>query len=72
MARNGQHSADQGIVKDDKGQEQPADKRRAQTVHRTDSEHAISREAKRDPRRGDAGKTSGSAAVPDSGDGPAD
>lgn len=26
--------SNQGIVKDDKGQEQPADKRRAQTVHK--------------------------------------
>jgi hypothetical protein len=70
MARNGQHSADQGIVKDDKGQEQPADKQRAQAVHRTDSEHAISREAKRDPRHSE--KTPGSGVARGSGDAPAD
>jgi hypothetical protein len=72
MARNGQHSAEQGIVKDDKGQEQPADKQRAQTVHRTDSKPAISREAKRDPRHGDSEKTPGSRVALGSGDAPAD
>ena len=40
----------QGIVKDDKGQEQPADKRRAQTVHKTGPKHSVSRQATRDPR----------------------
>ena len=31
-----QHRPDQGIVLDEKGQEQPRDKARAQLVHRTD------------------------------------
>lgn len=39
-----------GIVRDDKGQEQPADKRRAQTAHRTDSKKSVSREETRDPK----------------------
>jgi len=30
------HGSDQGIVRDEKGQEQPKDKARAQQVHRTD------------------------------------
>ena len=31
------HESDQGIVRDDKGQEQPRDKERAQRVHQTGS-----------------------------------
>jgi hypothetical protein len=31
------HGPDQGIVRDEKGQEQPRDKARAQLVHRTDT-----------------------------------
>jgi hypothetical protein len=31
------HGPDQGIVRDEKGQEQPRDKARAQQVHRTDA-----------------------------------
>ena len=31
------HGPDQGIVRDEKGQEQPRDKARAQQVHRTDT-----------------------------------
>ena len=50
------HSS-QGIVKDQKGQEQPADKERAQTVHQTDPKHSVSREATRDPKRSDGNKT---------------
>jgi len=77
------HSS-QGIVKDQKGQEQPADKKRAQTVHKTnpkhsvsreatrDPKHSVSREATRDPKLSDASKTPGSGAVPDDkGDGTA-
>jgi hypothetical protein len=30
------HGPDQGIVRDERGQEQPRDKERAQEVHRTD------------------------------------
>ena len=57
----------QGIVKDQKGQEQPADKERAQTVHKTDrkDKNSVSREATRDPKLTDASKTPGSGAVPD-------
>ena len=38
------HSS-QGIVRDEKGQEQPADKRRAQTAHKTGSKGSVSRES---------------------------
>jgi hypothetical protein len=31
------HGSDQGIVRDERGQEQPTDKARAQQVHRTDT-----------------------------------
>ena len=58
------HSS-QGIVKDQKGQEQPADKKRAQTVHKTDPKQSVSREATRDPKLSDANKTPGAGAVPD-------
>lgn len=44
----------QGIVRDQRGEEQPADKKRAQTVHRPDSENAVSHEATRDPKMTDA------------------
>jgi hypothetical protein len=50
-----------GIVKDEKGQEQPADKKRAQTVHKTDPKHSVSQEATRDPKLSDGNK---SAAAP--------
>ncbi|MBR0756082.1 hypothetical protein JQ604_28240 [Bradyrhizobium jicamae] len=60
-----------GIVRDDKGQEQPADKRRAQTVHKADPNKSVSREATRDPGLSDAEKTPGSGMVPDNkGDAP--
>ena len=58
-------NSSQGIVKDQKGQEQPADKERAQTVHKTDPKHSVSREATRDPKLTDASKTPGSGAMPD-------
>ena len=35
--------ADQGIVRDQKGEEQPKDKRRAQTVHKTGTDEQASR-----------------------------
>jgi len=41
-------SSDQGIVRDQRGEQQPADKDRAQTAHTTDREDAVSREATRD------------------------
>jgi len=58
------HSS-QGIVRDNKGEEEPADKQRAQTAHKTDSSHSVSREATRDPKLTDAGKTPGSGMEPD-------
>ena len=67
MARH----ADHGILKDDKGQEQPSDKQRAQTAHRSDPKKSVSREATRDPKLNDAEKTPGSGMSPDdSGDAP--
>jgi len=46
----------QGIVKDDKAQEQPADKRRAQTVRETDPKDSVSREETRDPALDNSGR----------------
>jgi hypothetical protein len=48
---------DQGIVKDQKGQEQPKDRERAQAAHKTGTKDSVSREATRDEH---SGKTSGS------------
>lgn len=45
MSRN---KAGQGIVTDDKGQEQPADKDRAQTAHKTEPDHARAQREKDD------------------------
>jgi hypothetical protein len=66
-------NSSQGIVKDEKGQEQPADKARAQTVHKTDPKKgSVSREATRDAKLTDGNKTPGSGAMPDDkGDGTA-
>ena len=65
-------NSNHGVVRDDKGQEQPADKQRARTAHKTDpSKTSTSREATRDPRLSDAEKTPGSGMVPDNkGDAP--
>ena len=58
-----------GVVRE-KGEEQPADKQRAQTVHKTGPKRSVSREATRDPKLADAEKTPGSGVTPDdSGDG---
>lgn len=43
-------SEGQGIVRDQRGEEQPADKGRAQTAHKTDSDNAVSREGTRHPK----------------------
>lgn len=40
---------DQGIVKDDKAQEQPKDKKRAQTVHESEVDKSVSQDNTRDP-----------------------
>ena len=64
-----------GVVRNKSGEEQPADKRRAQTVHKADPKRSVSREATRDPNhldanKTDANKTPGSGTTPDhSGDG---
>jgi hypothetical protein len=63
--------SDHGIVRDKRGEEQPRDKQRAQTVHKTGSKSSPSKEATRDPKLNDAGKTPGSGMTPDdSGDAP--
>jgi hypothetical protein len=49
-----------GVVRNKSGEEQPADKRRAQTVHKADPKRSVSREATRDPKLGDVNKTSAS------------
>jgi hypothetical protein len=54
-----------GIVKDKQAQDQPADKRRAQTAHQTDPKRSTSHEGTRDPRLIDAEKTPGSGTTPD-------
>jgi len=57
--------SDHGIVKDKRAEEQPRDKQRAQTVHKTDQKDSASREATRDPKLNDHGKTPGSGMTPD-------
>ena len=57
--------SDHGIVMDEKSQEQPADKSRVETVHKTGPKKSVSREATRDPRLSDAEKTPGSGMTPD-------
>jgi hypothetical protein len=64
-------SSDQGIVGNQRGEEQPADMDRAQTAHKSDPKKSGSREATRDPKLNDAEKTPGSGMVPnDRGDAP--
>jgi hypothetical protein len=64
-------SKSQGIVRDQKGEEQPADKDRAQTAHSSDPKKSASPEATRDPKLNDAEKTPGSGmASDDKGDAP--
>jgi hypothetical protein len=52
-----------GMVRDDKGQEQPTDKARAQSAHNPGK--SATREATRDPKLNDAEKTPGSGMAPD-------
>jgi hypothetical protein len=56
-----------GMVRDEKGQEQPADKSRAQSVQKSDPRKSATREATRDPKLNDAEKTPGSGMTPDDG-----
>jgi hypothetical protein len=61
----------QGIVRDQRGEEQPADKDRAQTAHQSDPRKSVTREATRDPKLNDSEKTPGSGMTPnDQGDAP--
>jgi hypothetical protein len=46
--------SDQGITRDNKGEEQPTDRKRAQTAHQSDANKSNSREATRDPKLNDA------------------
>jgi len=55
----------QGIVRDANAQEQPADKKRAQTVHTVDPSKSVSREATRDPKLNNDAKSRHSRARPD-------
>lgn len=57
--------SDHGIVKDKRAEDQPRDKQRAQTVHKTGQKSSPSREATRDPRLNDDSKTPGSGMTPD-------
>ena len=50
--------SNQGIVRDGRAEEQPADKERAQAVHRTNPQKSVSREATRERKLGEAEKAS--------------
>jgi hypothetical protein len=54
-------NSDQGIVRDhnNRAEEQPKDKQRAQTVHATNPDKSVSREATRDPKAADTNKATG-------------
>jgi len=54
-----------GIVKDNKGQEQPVDKERAQSAQKTEPRKPPTREATRDPKLNDPDKTPGSGMTSD-------
>ncbi|MEK9279051.1 hypothetical protein MTR72_05230 [Bradyrhizobium sp. ISRA442] len=67
--------SDHGIVKDKRAEDQPRDKQRAQTVHKSDPKSdpkgSPSREATRDPKLNDNNRTPGSGmSSDDSGDAP--
>jgi hypothetical protein len=47
---------DQGIVLDERGQEQPADKNRAQTAPKTEPGHMPQQKIEKDPDRNDQGQ----------------
>jgi len=57
--------SDHGIIKDQKAQEQPADKARAQAAQKSKPGKSTTREATRDPELNDAEKTPGSGMTPD-------
>jgi hypothetical protein len=56
--------SDQGIVKDKRAEDQPGDKQRAQTVHKS-PKGSPSHESTRDPNLNDNSKTPGSGMAPD-------
>ena len=49
--------SDHGIVRNERAEDQPADRERARTAHRSDADNSASREATRDPKLTDAEKT---------------
>lgn len=55
----------QGVVRDEQGQEQPADEARARTAHKTRPGKSVTHEATRDPKLNDEEKTPGSGMTPD-------
>jgi hypothetical protein len=57
--------SDHGVVKDKLAQEQPTDKERARTAHKTHPDKSATHEATRDPKLNDAEKTPGSGMTPD-------
>lgn len=63
MKKNGNPS--QGIKRHANAEEQPTDRQRAQTAHRSRSDNSVSREATRDPKLSDDEKTPGSGMSPD-------
>ena len=65
MKQSNMAQSNQGMVKDEKGQEQPADKARAQSAQKTDPHKSATREATRDPKLNDNSKTPGSGMTPD-------
>jgi uncharacterized protein YjbJ (UPF0337 family) len=54
--RSSAHYSDRGIVKDEKAEEQPKEKERVQTVHKTDANDSVSKEETRNPNPGKVGK----------------
>jgi hypothetical protein len=52
MAKHSNH----GIVRDHQAQEQPADRKRAQTAHHSDPKKSATHKATRDPKLNDAEK----------------
>jgi hypothetical protein len=47
QAEREQTHSDHGIVRNEKGEEQPKDRQRAQTAHNTDAKDSVSKEATR-------------------------
>lgn len=58
-------NASQGIIRNERGEDQPADRQRAQAVHQADPTGSPSREATRDPQLSDDSKAPGTGMTPD-------